>query len=354
MYCDTGGFATALSVRAGLFRIRRGPGVLVSDSSRLTEVIGADVSLREIVLAWARSQRSCLTIANNRKAILAWLKQLPAPCVIGVEATGRLHQLLADLAVAHGHTVYVLNPKHVASYAKGVGQRGKTDPLDAAVIARYVDRERDGLHPYTTPSALQRKLRDLISQRAAVVRHCTALKQSIEATGQGLNSALKRAHQVALNSLSKLLTKINNELKRAIAANQALENKRKQLQTITGIGFINSAALTHRFDRTPFANSDAVVAAYGMDPRPRDSGNQIGKRRLTKQGNPEDRRLIYLAAQSAAKTKLFNPLYKALLAKGFATTEAILIIARKLLRIAFAVWTSGKPFDPDKVGKKAC
>jgi transposase len=326
----------------------------VSDSSSITEVIGADVSLREIVLAWARSQRPCLTIANNRKAILAWLKQLPAHCVIGMEATGRLHQMLADLAVAHGHTVYVVNPKHVASYAKGVGQRGKTDPLDAAVIARYVDRERDGLHPYTTPSALQRTLRDLISQRASVVRHRTALQQSIEATGKGLNSALKRAHQAALKSLGKLLTEINNELKRAIAADQALESKRKQLQTITGIGFINSAALTHRFDRTPFANSDAVVAAYGMDPRPRDSGNLVGKRRLTKQGNPEDRRLIYLAAQSATKTKLFKPLYNALLAKGFSTTEAILIIARKLLRIAFAVWTSGKSFNPDKVGKNAC
>jgi len=326
----------------------------MTDSLNTIDIIGADVSLCEIVFAWARPQKPCLTIANNRKAIVAWLKLLPDHCIIGMEATGRLHHLLADLAVAHGHTVYVVNPKHVASYARGVGQRGKTDPMDAAVIARYVDRERDGLHPYTTPSALQRKLRDLISQRAAVVRHCTALKQSIKATGEGLNRTLKRAHQAALKSLNTLLTEINNELKRTIAADEALENNRKRLQTITGIGFINSAALTHRFDRTPFANSDAVVAAYGMDPRPRDSGNQVGKRRLTKQGNPEDRRLIYLAAQSASKTKLFNPLYKVLLAKGFSTTEAILIIARKLLRIAFAVWTSGKPFDPDKVGRKTC
>lgn len=326
----------------------------MSDSSPITEIIGADISLREIVLAWARAQRPSQTIANNRKAILAWLKQLPAGCVIGMEATGRLHHLLADLAVAHGHTVYVVNPKHVASYAKGVGQRGKTDPLDAAVIARYVDRERDDLHPYTTPSPLQRKLRDLISQRAAVVRHSTALKQSIKATDEALNGALKRAHQAALKSLNKLLTEINNELKRIIAADQTLESKRKQLQTITGIGFINSAALTHRFDRTPYANSDAVVAAYGMDPRPRDSGDKVGKRRLTKQGNPEDRRLIYLAAQSASKTKLFNPLYNALLAKGLATTQAIIIIARKLLRIAFAVWTSATSFNPNKVGINTC
>jgi transposase len=271
-----------------------------------------------------------------------------------MEATGRLHHMLADLAAAHGHSVYVVNPKHVAAYARGVGQRAKTDPLDAAVIARYLDRERDQLHPYTSPSALQRTLRDLISQRAALVRHSSALKQSIETTGKQLNRALKRAHQGALKSLSKLLAEINNELKRTIANNVALEHKRKRLQTITGVGFINSVALTHRFDRTPFANSDAVVAAYGLDPRPRDSGDKLAKRRLTKQGNAEDRRLIYLAAQSASKTKLFSPLYRSLLAKGFSTTEAIVIIARKLLRIAFALWTTDTSFDPQKVGKNTC
>jgi transposase len=326
----------------------------MSSSHTVTEVIGADVSLCCIVLAWAASQRPCQSIANNRKAILAWLKQLPAQCVIGMEATGRLHQLLAELAATHAHTVYVLNPQHVALYAKGLGQRGKTDPLDAAVIARYLDRERDRLHPYTPPNALQRTLRDLISQRAGVVRHCTALKQSLNATATEANATLKRAHRSVLKSLSTLLTEIDNELKRLIAAEAPLEIKRKNLQTITGIGAINSVALTHRFDRTAFANSDAVVAAYGLDPRPKDSGNQIGKRHLTKQGNSEDRRLIYLAAQSASKTKLFLPLYRSLLHKGFATTEAIVIIARKLLRIAFAVWTTGQPFDPNKVGKIAC
>ena len=137
-------------------------------------------------------------------------------------------------------------------------------------------------------------------------------------------------------------------------ADESLEKKRATLQTITGIGLLNSLALTHRFDRTPFANSDAVVAAYGLDPRPKDSGKMVGKRCLTKQGNAEDRRLIYLVAQSAVKTKVFKPVYLALRARGLATTEAIVIVARKLLRIAFAVWTSNKPFDPTKVGSGAC
>jgi len=325
----------------------------MSGQCETTDIIGADVASEEIVVAWARSSRPVQTILNNRKCIRAWLKTLPANAVIGMEATGRFHQLLADEAVARGHTVYVINPKHLAAYARGVGQRGKTDPLDAQLIARFIDRERDQLHPYVAPTALQRALRNLLSQRAGLVRHSGAIKQNLRATQAG-GGALKRAQQKALHSLSALIAEIDAELKRTVAAHAELDTRRKQLQQITGIGFLNSMALTHRFDRTPFTNSDAVVAAYGLDPRPKDSGKHAGKRHLTKQGNPEDRRLLYLAAQSASKTKLFKPNYLALRAKGFATTEAIVILARKLLRIAFAVWTSGKPFDPTKIGSQAC
>jgi len=47
-------------------------------------------------------------------------------------------------------------------------------------------------------------------------------------------------------------------------------------------------------------------------------------------------------------------MYLALREKGFASTGAIVIIAGKLLRVAFAVWTSGNQFDPGKIGFVAC
>lgn len=317
-------------------------------------ILGCDVSSTEIVMAYANTTQAVKTIANNHKAIETWLGACPKDAIIGMEATGRYHDVLADCAARRGHRVYVINPKQLALYAKGVGQRGKTDPLDARVIARYVAREGDRLHPYTVPTPTQRLLRNLLSQRAGMVKHCGAIRQCLLATESTGCVALKRAHRNALRGLQALIAEIDSQLKASVQADAALEQKRARLQTITGIGLLNSLALTHRFDRTPFTNSDAVVAAYGMDPRPKDSGNKVGQRRLTKQGNAEDRRLIYLAAQSAAKTKTFRPLYLALRAKGFATTEAIVILARKLLRIAFAVWTSNKPFDPAKIGFQAC
>ena len=326
----------------------------MTELAKRIDIIGADVGSTHIVIAWADASRPVQTIANNRRAILAWLKHVPVETVIGMEATGHYHQLLADCAAARGHVVYVVNPKHLANYAKGVGQRGKTDPLDAQTIARYIDRERDQLYPYRVPTACQRTLRQLLSERVSVVKHGQAIRQSLKATGMAGSNVLKDARQQTLQQLQVLIDTLDAELKQVMAANAALEAKRLRLQTIVGVGFLNSIALTHRLDRTPFANSDALVAAYGLDPRPKESGHRVGKRKLTKEGNPEDRRLIYLAAQSAVKTKTFNPLYQTLLAKGFKTTQAIVIIARKLLRIAFAIWTSNSSFDPTQIGKQGC
>lgn len=326
----------------------------MSDQSIQTIILGADVASVEIVIATADSAHAVARIANSRKAIMAWLNGLPEGAVIGMEATGRYHETLADCAVACGFRVYIINPKHLSHYAKGVGQRGKTDPLDARVIARYVAREGDRLRPYTTPTEAQRILRDLMTQRAAIVRHCTAIRQCLEATSLPEGRAMKRMHRQAIEALEKLVAEIDAQLQAVLKRDDVLAEKCAKLRTITGIGPLNALALAHRFTRTPFANSDAVVAAYGLDPRPKDSGSKEGRRSLTKQGNAEDRRLIYLAAQSAAKTKTFKPIYLALREKGFASTEAIVIIARKLLRVAFAVWVSESQFDPEKIGFVAC
>lgn len=326
----------------------------MSDQSAHPLILGADVASAEIVIASTDAAQAVVRIANSRKAIMAWLDGLPKDAVIGMEATGRYHDIVADCAALRRFRVYVINPKHLSHYAKGVGQRGKTDPLDARVIARYVMKEGDRLHPYTAPTGAQRMLRDLMTQRAAIVRHCAAIRQCMEATRLPENRALERARNQAIQALEKLIAEIDAQLQAVLKRDAALAQKCARLRTITGIGPLNALALAHRFTRTPFANSDAVVAAYGLDPRPKDSGSKEGRRCLTKQGNAEDRRLIYLAAQSAAKTKAFRPMYLALREKGFASTEAIVIIARKLLRVAFAVWTSGNQFDPGKLGFVAC
>jgi transposase len=119
-----------------------------------------------------------------------------------------------------------------------------------------------------------------------------------------------------------------------------------RLRTITGFGPQASVALGALLSRIEFANADALVAYSGLDPRPCDSGQHRGQRRLSKRGPAWLRRQMYLVAFAASHSKALGPLYKSIKAKGFAPTQALVILARKLLRVAFAVWNGRTDFDP--------
>ncbi|MGH8469200.1 MAG: transposase [Gammaproteobacteria bacterium] len=118
--------------------------------------------------------------------------------------------------------------------------------------------------------------------------------------------------------------------------------KTQRSKSAAGVGPLISIALAQRFDRIAYPNSDAAVAAYGLDPRPKESGKFTGKRKLSKRGNPEERRLVYLAAVSGARTRAWQP-YFANLAKGLSKTAAYCALARKS-----SAWPSlsGTPTPP--------
>ena len=56
-------------------------------------------------------------------------------------------------------------------------------------------------------------------------------------------------------------------------------------------------ALTNTLERVPFRNADAFVTFTGFDPRANDSGNKIGRRRLSKRRPAELHRLLFNALQ---------------------------------------------------------
>jgi transposase len=308
--------------------------------------VGIDVSRDELVIAYADDLRPVQHVANTAAAIQRWLKSLPAGARIGLEATGAYHRLVAELAVVAGHVVYVLNPREVAHYLHSLRSRGKTDVLDACGIARFVLNETGQCHPYVPPTALQRDIATLVQRRHQVMKNRTALRLSFS----GISDCTKAVNQL-LAAFDRLLADIDARLQALVRQDERLAAGRARLATISGIGPLVSTALAVRFNRINYANSDALVAALGLDPRPRESGQFKGRRHLSKRGNPEERRLICMAAMCACRTAVWRPILEKLLAKGHPRTAAYCIIARKLLRIALAVWKSGQPYQPQLVGQ---
>ena len=70
-----------------------------------------------------------------------------------------------------------------------------------------------------------------------------------------------------------------------------------------------------------------------------------GKSKLTKNGGPEVRRLLFNAATQARRNPLWEPYYLALRERGFSTTAAFVALGRKLARVAFALLQKNVEFD---------
>src|ERR1700674_329361 len=175
--------------------------------------IGADVAKDEIVVACEEQHFAPHAIANRRPALVAFLKTLPPGSRIGMESTGTYHELFATLAHQMGFVVFVLNPKDTRHYAKAVGQRGKTDRVDAKLIARFVDREHAKLHPWIPPTPEQRQLNRLLKRRAKLSGIKASLAQSLNGLS-GFSTELKALVQ----RVQRVIARIDANIKALIEA----------------------------------------------------------------------------------------------------------------------------------------
>jgi len=315
--------------------------------SKLT--IGMDIGKAQVVVACHESAFAVLKMANAVPVLRRWLATLPAGSRLGLEATGGYHEPVAELAHSLGFTVYILNPKDVHHYARALGARGKTDWLDAQVIAAYVAEHNARLHAFVPLSADEKLLRELARRRATLVNAKSMLQQSLRVL-----PGFEREGRELLRAMGSFADRLERKLAEIAARSSERAALVKRLQTIDGVGTLTSIRCATLFTRVPLHRSDAAVAFFGLDPRPHDSGQHRGRRRLSKRGPSEDRRLLYNAAMSAIRTPTWRPLYQHLRNRGLASTEAIIIIARRMVRIAFAMYQNHSDFNPRLVPRPSC
>jgi transposase len=306
--------------------------------------VGVDVSSKTVVAACAVRSFAPRTLSNEGKVLRGWLKRLPAGTRVGVEATGSYHQLVVDLADAAGLTVYVLNPRDMKKYAEGVGRRGKTDRVDAEMIARFVAREHDRLHAYVPASAAQRHLEQLLKRRGKLV----AVRVALELGWNGV-AGVKQELAALLKAHAGLLWRVDYLIGQAVEALPEVGVRARRVRTIPGYGKLGSVAIAHALTRLPFTKVDAFIAHTGLDPRADDSGDKRGRRRLSKRGPAELRRVMHTCAMSATRSKVWRPYYLAQRAKGLSGTAALVVLARKMARTAYGICRQNVDFDPSRV-----
>ena len=128
------------------------------------------------------------------------------------------------------------------------------------------------------------------------------------------------------------------------------------LQTIPGIGMKTALFLiviTDGFKK--FETASQLCSYVGITPTIRESGSSVrGRSRISKMGNRKLRNLMFLAAFSACKyNKACKALFDRIVAKGKSKKLALIAVANKLLKQAFAIAKSGLPYDENFVSRLA-
>lgn len=270
------------------------------------------------------------------------LRHTPAEVAWVLEPTGRYSHNVARAGREAGRDVRLAQPKKAQLFLKSVQSRAKTDKLDATGLALY------GLccelKPYPLKSEMQEELDQLLCARKGLSQSLCEL--------QARQRELPRAAatlQPAVLALQEQIKEADRKIARLTNAPELTAVK--ELQKVPGIGPVIAATLVSRLSARSFSHSDQFVAYCGLDVRVRQSGRRSGQLGLSKQGEAELRRLLYLAAQASlrAKDSPFKSQYERERAKGLSSTAALCAVARKIARLSWSLVAHGGSYDPQRV-----
>lgn len=334
----------------------------------------------------------CCTLLHSETGIRVWEREVPnTPAGIAVllqktppdvpwalEPTGRYSQTVARTAYEAGREVLLAQPKKAKNFLASIQSRAKTDSLDSNGLAHYARAHKLPPYPLKTPMAeqldqllsarrglsqtiasLEARRRELPHAAAHLQEAIAALKQQRRGLDREIALVPKLADEARLivthsTPTLSLVTEPSDSSEQSVSPAIAAPSYAaliKELQRVPGFGPVTASTVVSRLTSRYFSTSDKFVAYSGFDVSVRQSGNSKGSGALTKQGDAELRRVLYLAAQASlrAKDSPFKMQYDKERAKGLSSTAAICAIARKMARLSWSIVTFGTSYDPDRI-----
>jgi len=261
------------------------------------------------------------------------------PVVVAMEATGGFEAIVAASLGTAGLPVIIVNPAQVRSFARALGKRAKTDPIDAAVIAHFAETTNPEIRPL--PDDATRLLSDLLARRRQIIQMIVAERQRARMlTAPRLQKSVARL----LKALQRELETIDKDIDDSVRNTPAWRHKEDLLRTVPGVGPTIARTLLAEMPELGTLDRREVASLAGLCPFTRQSGQWRGKSFIGG-GRSNVRSMLYMGALSASR---FNPVlhafYEHMLALGKPKTVALIAVARKLLTILNAIIREEQPW----------
>jgi transposase len=284
--------------------------------------------------------------SNDESGFESLLKVLLVDSHVVMEASGPYYLKLACYLFDHGIAVSVINPLVIRRFCQMRMSRAKTDKKDARMIAEYGRSEQPAL--WQKPQQHVITLQQMEALLANLNKEHTALSNQLESfthTGM-LCKDLKKMITKELAHKQDLIKKTTIAME-ALATDHYAEML-SNLISIPGVGKKTAMMLTvlsGGFDK--FDDYRKLSSYIGLCPRIFESGTSVkGKARICKMGMSRIRAMLYICSWSAKRyNKACKALYERLIAKGKAKKQALIAVANKLLKQAFAIATQKTKYN---------
>lgn len=283
------------------------------------------------------AQRIANTLAAARSFVASCAKQ--GAWVI-FEASGGYDRVLRDALEAGEVRFSRVNPRQARDFARAMGVIGKTDRVDARMLAELGIRLRPA--PTQPTAAARRALQAQATRRRQLVeirkQEATRLHQTADRQARADITSL-------IAVLDRRIAKVEAQMAALVKTDPEMQAVDRRLQTAPGVGPIVAATLLAEMPELGQLDRRRIASLAGLAPIARDSGKRVGPRSVSG-GRPIVRTILYLAAlQASRRSAAFRDFRQRLQRAGKPTKAALTATARKLLVTLNAMLAAGTDYQ---------
>lgn len=318
--------------------------------------VGCDISKK--TLDFAVHRRECherdyphVQVPNNLsgfREFKKWLKDSGndlSQTVVFLEHTGIYGEDICDYLDKMGITFCLVNPTSIkTSFAIA---KGKDDKIDSQRLAKFGYKEREDLTESRPVPLIIRKLRNLLSERRAIVKAKVAVVNRCKTISK-LSNTYQRGKKI-VDEFKKQIKAIEAEIVAVIESDKAILHSYTLLRSVTSIGLINAVSTivaTENFNR--FKNARQYASFICVAPYHHTSGISVhGQTRVSKKGHSELKCDLTLAARAAIQNyPEFRAYFNRKCEEGKSYGTILNAVKFKLITRMFAVIKRGIPYVP--------
>lgn len=303
--------------------------------------VGIDVS-KDRLDVHVLPRGEAFSVARDGDGVAALAETLAGRrvAVVGIEATGGFELIVAAGLAGAGLPVVVVNPAQVRAFAHALGRRAKTDPIDAAIIARFVEATRP--EPRPLPDAAVRLLADLVARRRQIVHMIASERQRLKRLKE---PRVTRSIARLVAALEKELSELDRDIDDQIRGTPAWREAEDLLRSVPGVGPVVARTLLAELPELGRLDRRQIAALAGLAPWTRQSGHWRGKSFIGG-GRASVRTILFTAALVASRhNPTLKTFHQRLIAAGKPKMVALIAVARKLLTILNAILRDKRPWQ---------